>query len=352
MTPFNPRFYRAAELIHAELRKRNCLPPALPLPMRQWQQACKVVRSIELAYERNWEFAQRRREQQLVEQLDGLAQPLNALLRHVEDYRERRSPMPSSSELYRDLVALAEEFPELEIQKHERRLCISTEPIVLDDIYLGAFQIRLSWGDLTYRVRALDPHPAASNPETVHPHVNGQMLCEGDGQQAIRAALTSGRLHDFFLLVHQILQTYAPGRAYCELDVWEGEPCRDCSSIVSEDDRYCCTGCEQTLCCDCSRYCRRCDQTYCWSCCTTCDSCDELVCESCQEKCRQCSRQLCRHCLNEELCLECYENRETEIEEELEEELEPEAATTVAAVAPVHALGLEQTDLLPGSGHR
>ena len=56
---------------------------------------------------------------------------------------------------------------------------------------------------------ALDPSPAASNSETTHPHVQTNQLCEGDGRSAIRHAMREGRLLDFFVLVRQILQTYA-----------------------------------------------------------------------------------------------------------------------------------------------
>ena len=94
-------------------------------------------------------------------------------------------------------------------------------------------------------------------------------------------ALAAGRLYDFFTIVDRLLNTYAPGRAYVELDQWHGAPCNDCSGNVSEDDRYACGRCEETLCPDCAMLCGQCDQVYCSGCSATCQLCDKSTCSSC-----------------------------------------------------------------------
>ncbi len=64
------------------------------------------------------------------------------------------------------------------------------------------------------------------------PHVSDETLCEGDGRRAIHAALAAGRLYDFFTIVDRLLNTYASGRAYVDLDNWFGTPCHDCGGNV------------------------------------------------------------------------------------------------------------------------
>ncbi len=44
------------------------------------------------------------------------------------------------------------------------------------------------------------------------------------------AALTEGRLLDFFMIVRQVLQTYSPDSPYVSLDDWYGRQCSDCDS--------------------------------------------------------------------------------------------------------------------------
>lgn len=70
---------------------------------------------------------------------------------------------------------------------------MQTDVIELDGLYLGAFWIELSWSNsrdtqLTYQIVADDPHPAAHDSSTTHPHVSNQTLCEGEGSAAIKAA--------------------------------------------------------------------------------------------------------------------------------------------------------------------
>ena len=172
----------------------------------------------------------------------------------------------SASDIYRDILALDDEFEEVEIDLDEHELSVTTDRIVLEDIDLGPFEIRLDWQRLgassAYRVVALDPNPAARSDDVTHPHVQDEQLCEGEGRAAIRAALAEGRLYDFFLLVSQLLHTYGRGSAYVELDDWDGVPCDDCGGSVDEDDRY---------------YCQRCGATLCGSCSVTCQGCGRVV---------------------------------------------------------------------------
>jgi len=82
---------------------------------------------------------------------------------------------------------------------------------------LGPFRIALYLDSLRelyqrtpYFVTAIDPHPAATDNAVTHPHVSNDVVCEGDGAAAIRAALEIGRFTDFFAMVRCILTTYNP----------------------------------------------------------------------------------------------------------------------------------------------
>src|SRR5262249_5986414 len=130
----------------------------------------------------------------------------------------------SIPDLYRDLIVVQSEFAGFEYDPDIHLLAVTTEPIRLEEIELGSFQIRLNYRRLAdpqpYNVVALDPNPAASNNSITHPHINDERVCEGDARSAIARALAEGRLGDFFTIVDRLLHTYAPGRAYVELDSW------------------------------------------------------------------------------------------------------------------------------------
>ena len=90
---------------------------------------------------------------------------------------ERETCLTSAREFYADLVSLRAEFDEVAFDRKKRTLSVTTEPIELDGVYFGPFEIQLDWSDLTgghpnnYRVMALDAHPAAPNDSVTHPHV-------------------------------------------------------------------------------------------------------------------------------------------------------------------------------------
>ena len=222
--------------------------------------------------------------------------------------------LSSASDIYRDLQALENEFEEVDIDLKEHLLSATTDCIVLEGTYLGAFAIRLDWQRLgcssqPYRVVALDPHPAAKSNDITHPHVQDEHVCEGDGRSAIRAALAGFRLHDFFLLVSQLLHTYSRGNGYAELDDWEAEPCEECGASLDEDDRYCCQRCGATLCDSCSVSCQDCGDAFCSGCIDKCAGCQGEYCAHHLATCRVCRKQFCGNCLEAGLCRACHEKQ-------------------------------------------
>ncbi len=70
-----------------------------------------------------------------------------------------------------------------------KTLHVVTEPVVLEGVPLGTVRHRArvqpSAAGQALRVVPLDPHPAAGDDTTPHPHVRDEDLCEGDGRPAI-----------------------------------------------------------------------------------------------------------------------------------------------------------------------
>jgi hypothetical protein len=257
---------------------------------------------------------------------------------------------PGLSDIVAELQQMDEDLGEYQFDLRERTISVVTEPVTLDDIGLGPFEIKLFideldklYTDSPYRVTALEPNPAGADDSVTHPHVSSERLCEGDGHVSIRRALEQGRLCDFFTMVMGILQTYNPDSPYVSLDDWQGTSCYDCGCTVSGDDCYYCEYCEKDFCDQCSTYCQKCDTTICLGCAYECPSCNEPVCQRCTAKCRDCEETFCTDCLTEEgLCQGCQEQRKEDSDEEQEDK--PEESETHTAVqsdgmgqAPIHA---------------
>ena len=255
------------------------------------------------------------------------------------------APIPSLSTVYREILTLYEEFEEVEIDFAERKINVTTEPIRLEGILLGPFQIRLAWEKLgipsPYRVKALDPNPAAANDSVTHPHVQDERLCEGDGRTAIQHCLEEGRLSDFFLLVAQVLRTYGKGSAFIELDDWDGVSCSDCGGSTGDYERCYCNRCEATLCDSCGRTCSGCDCTYCSECLESCAICGESYCSWCLKACKTCHEYVCDNCLTKGLCEKCHAKLNTPDDDESvgeqcdNEQYRVDSGETVTAEAPV-----------------
>jgi hypothetical protein len=124
--------------------------------------------------------------------------------------------------------------------------------------------------------------------------------------------MAESRLHDFFLLVSQLLHTYGKGSSYVELPNWAGTPCDDCGVSVNEDDRYECHRCDKMLCGSCALTCHGCQDAYCCNCIHTCAACGEEYCSSCLATCPTCHKSFCEECLEAGLCQSCHEKQRNE----------------------------------------
>ncbi|MDD5458127.1 MAG: hypothetical protein PHF37_01870 [Phycisphaerae bacterium] len=272
---------------------------------------------------------------------------------HLAKFKELinadETALPKLSDIYAELIQTEQEFGQITFDASEKTLSVTTEPITLEGICLGPFEIRLFIGwipklysSAVYRVIALEPNPAGSDDNITHPHVSSQCLCEGDGHYAIKSAIEQGRFCDFYTLVVNILQTYNADSPYVALSEWQGFCCYDCGCSMSDDERYYCEYCDHDYCPNCSTCCQSCDVTICLGCAYECPSCNEPVCRSCTAICEDCSEKFCKDCLNEEnLCENCHEQRK-ENEDEEQEQLsgKPEAN------APIQSDGVGKTTIL------
>jgi hypothetical protein len=240
-------------------------------------------------------------------ELDGISSQLSATT--------NTDSTATFGEIYADLLAVEDEFDEIEFDIRHERLSVTTEPITLRDTYLGPFEIRLDWGrassDAAYRIIATDPHPAESRETCTHPHVLDEILCEGHSRHAIRQALVQGRLLDFFTLVANGLRTYNEESPFVSLEIWHGVSCADCGAVVDEEERYVCQRCEETICPGCESACCDCDDSCCSQCITGCAVCDDNFCRKCLKPCKECRHNVCSGCLNDdERCSSCHDKEQ------------------------------------------
>lgn len=300
------------------------------LPEARWNVLVKLRQQIERCREHGFGRAIRRLETAWEARLAELVATLDSQLGRR---RPERPKVPTLSEIYDDLAALRQEFEEVNVDFSAGTISVTTEPITFDGVFLGPFEIRLSWRDLLgrspFRVIALEPHPAATNDGVTHPHVQDEELCQGDGREAIKQALCQGRIGDFFLIVSQLLHTYAQGQAYVELSRWKGIACSDCGAHVDDDERWICDRCDADLCGGCSSNCQSCERGFCSDCIRSCDDCQQPLCGSCQTACAGCQGMCCTGCLDEGLCSAC----QAEEEEETDEEHESDETTEISNVA-------------------
>lgn len=298
----------------------------------QLQQACQhlsVMRrfngKLQRARQRGWHGAANRLERRLRMAVGEASQRLAEAAVTVD----RSAPqVPRVSHLLAEFRQLEAEFGELSFDAKLRSVSVTTEPITLEDVYLGPFEIRLYLGELStvngprpYEAFALEPNPPAGEQHVTHPHVSDDRVCEGDAAPAIRFALHSGSLCEFFLLVNAVLTTYNAGSPYVSLENWHGTRCTDCGDRIDSEDAYSCQRCGDELCSSCAGCCDRCDSYACGNCGRTCPSCDEFTCERCLTRCSGCRRQICEGCLDGELCSDCHE----QLDETEDHENQPES---------------------------
>jgi hypothetical protein len=215
-----------------------------------------------------------------------------------------------------ELGQLDADFGDLTIDWKTKAIIVETEPITLEDVYLGPFAIHFLWerlGDtpryLCFDVVALEPNPSSVDEDVTHPHVRHQKICAGEATTALQTALDQGRLADAFSLMTGILSTYNQRSPFVSLESWDGHDCYDCGCSISADESYYCDSCDHDYCDECSVSCSVCDSTRCHGCLDECTVCEDQCCPGCLKNCAVCSALCCPSCLAEvegsQLCADC-----------------------------------------------
>ncbi len=333
---------RVARDIHCRVTSLNAFRlPALHTTDAQWEQLQGLrlksmkARSMHLfaaAAEVHWQLRASARE---------LIRELHDFCSHV-DAASQSARMNSCREVYDDLVHLEDEFDEVRFDRRNQMLTVRTEPIELEGVDLGPFDIALHWSDIgrefsAYSVIAVHPVKADGDECVTHPHVRHDALCEGDGKVPIARALQRGELFEFFVLVRQVLRTYDPSSAYQPLDEWfdaKCEECSDCGCCLDEYERNSCDSCSSQICNDCSDVCGICTGVCCQQCSDRCASCEEPVCRGCSEVSVDQTARRCRVCIEKDAEDEPPTTEETDDEHTHAEEATEEETP---ADTPVHA---------------
>lgn len=335
MSNWNPKLWRVARRLAARYVAALGDRPRVYAPADEWLELQERIRRLQAAEFHDWTKATALTRSGALRDAERLVDRLRTMMTTLRN-DERRSP-PSLRAIYEELCGAEAEFGGVEFE--DNVIAVTTEPIELEEIALGRFQIRLELDritcDMPFTVVALEPNPAASSDATTHPHVNDERLCPGEGRQAIHAALAAGRLFDFFTVVDRILHTYARGAAYVELNRWQGIPCRDCDDTVGEDESYTCGSCHEAVCGNCSLSCESCSENLCSGCCERCERCEAQHCGGCLSPCVRCRRDVCSSCADEGVCDACLEELEDEAELEKEAVAAETDAASDAAVEPV-----------------
>lgn len=231
----------------------------------------------------------------------------------------RQLPQSTPAEVLKMLQQIIKEFPMVTWNGSQRRLTVTTEPIVLTDRdnnkhEMGDFEIvlhvrspsaRLTGSSYSPAYRVYANNPNESSQEYYHPHVNSDGgVCEGEATFMITRTLYQRDLLGFFTTIMGILDNYNSRSPYQELESWTGIRCVTCNSVT--DEPYHCDriGCEATnMCENCMMFCEHCEGCFCNDHASTCDRCDSFRCHDCMRECAVCNYSICEQCALK--CGEC-----------------------------------------------
>ncbi len=204
---------RAVQLIAAVVEEQ--LKSLAQRRFSRVREQCRAVRDyshrfeglslqLAIASERGWHAATQQVLRQLRDTACELVDDATPLTKSADPLNQ--SLPPTDRQITGELEQIQSEFGRWTFEPKTKLLAIETEPIELEGVYLGPFEVALNLGELSllgtrhiYEVVATDPHRPTGNDSVTHPHVSDDRLCEGDASVPIRSALESGRLIEAFL---------------------------------------------------------------------------------------------------------------------------------------------------------
>lgn len=195
-------------------------------------------------------------------------------------------------------------------------LSVLIKDVVLEDghqeVDFGDFNVTIDVSNPRQSFLILSVHCVESAGGYVHPHINGKILCTGEGEDMIQQALNTGRLEDFFRIVETTLRTYNDMSPYEELSQWYNPShenqffCEQCDVWRDDDSNMWCGGCDAEYCEYCSdngMSCTSCHNWRCQSCYQECHMCMDQICDDCMTCCDHCGSGTCGGCTSS--CVEC-----------------------------------------------
>ena len=165
---------RAAQAVREQLHRLHASRVAeigrqAGMAQDQLERLVTSRRRLRLALSRGWSAAAGKITQQIAAAVRDVPYTAGQVQQAVEAAEMKIPPL---RELHADLRQLCEEFGGVRYSAGEQCLAAATEPIELEGIYLGDFEIRLDLrrlGDArslhnAYAIVALDPRPAVTTP--------------------------------------------------------------------------------------------------------------------------------------------------------------------------------------------
>jgi hypothetical protein len=189
---------RAAERIFSHLQRLRAAPVLVELPETHWTECQSLIHKIHHSRIHSWNHAAALLEDRLERALSRCLERLQETSRHVSS-SGRQSPPQTAREIFRDLVALSDEFESVTIDVPNQTLSVMTEPIVLEEIGLGRFEIGLHWDRIgecrPYEVVALEPNRAIPSIRTSGANRSAKATdsCRSSGLSRQDACWTSSR---------------------------------------------------------------------------------------------------------------------------------------------------------------
>lgn len=207
---------------------------------------------------------------------------------------ERKPTKDSVGSVYKDILALNEEFGPAEVNLKSGWIRFLTDPISLHsveydrDVDLGSFKVHLPMDDpRSFSIISVDEVEPLSSDHYFHPHVSDEVLCEGAAKDPLNNLFKCNRIYDAVGVIVSTLNTYNPDSPHCCLENWIGEECSECGDTMSRNGFYYCeANCgKRRICGDCTIRCS--DGYYCTDC--------TYECASCGNRHRN-GRSVCVHC--------------------------------------------------------
>lgn len=209
-----------------------------------------------------------------------------------------------------------------EVEFRNNMLSFMIENVSLSDeedtVDLGAFAIYVDLSDPLGKIVVKSVDEVESSNGYYHPHVDEELLCTGDGDEAMEDAISQGRLEDYIRIIEAVLRTYNSRSPHEELAKWYAPDrenqfcCSACEEWYDNDMGMCCHKCNSVLCEGCTQNgngntCSECGDWHCSDCVEDCggDYCENTICDRCSKQCMgdRCTDSFCSDCLNE--CTGC-----------------------------------------------